>query len=234
VRLIFPNDLFSTVVKRISKNILAKIHGLSRLVLAAENRLKKNLAGINKAFIFATGNTTKLVVFFWSKIRPKESGFVLKFSKKTEYALIAVLEMTGRSPDNLLTTRDLSRSYKIPLEILGKVLQKLVKNHILISVQGVHGGYLLSRSAEKIKVKEIIEAVEGPIQLISCSSGRICDCEQIFHCNIRQPMGVIQYELAQFFDGITVMDLRERFRTLPVANTTSQPILINGGDANAV
>ncbi|MGD9488139.1 MAG: Rrf2 family transcriptional regulator [Calditrichaceae bacterium] len=139
---------------------------------------------------------------------------MLKLSKKIEYALIAMLDLANRNKYDLVTTKFLANNYHIPQEILGKVLQSLSKKGLLESVQGVKGGYLLSGSIDEINIRDVIEAVEGPISLISCSTGNICDCEQIARCNIKTPMEIIQYELAEFFGEISLRDVKDRYKNI--------------------
>jgi len=49
---------------------------------------------------------------------------MLRISKKTEYAIIALVDMAGNGHDSLVTAKDLSDRYNIPREIMGKVLEK--------------------------------------------------------------------------------------------------------------
>lgn len=134
---------------------------------------------------------------------------MLRLSKKTEYALIALTNMSEyTSPDKLVTAKTLADQHQIPHEILGKVLQTLVHEGLLLSVQGMYGGYALARSAEDIRIKNIIEAVDGPISLISCRDKNNVPCGQYDNCNIKTPMELIQNELANFFESISLADLK--------------------------
>ena len=62
---------------------------------------------------------------------------MLRISKKTEYAIIALVDMANTDNDDLITAKDISDRYNIPREILGKVLQGLAKNSLIDSHQGV-------------------------------------------------------------------------------------------------
>ena len=57
---------------------------------------------------------------------------MLKLSKKTEYAIIALMAMTNGKNDKLYTSKELSQRYNIPPEIMGKVMQSLAKNDLII------------------------------------------------------------------------------------------------------
>ncbi len=135
---------------------------------------------------------------------------MLRFSKKVEYALIAMVEMAEQEPSELVTAREISRRYNIPNEILGKILQKLTRQGLLKSVQGVRGGYTLERRPQTITIREVVEAVDGPMSLVACSTDANCECEQLVFCNIRYPMHIIESELVRFFNSITLRQLMGR------------------------
>jgi Rrf2 family protein len=135
---------------------------------------------------------------------------MLRISKKTEYAIIALVDMAGNGNESLVTAKDLSDRYNIPREILGKVLQGLAKNNLIDSHQGVKGGYQLVVPLKDINIKTIIQTVDGPIQLVDCAVENDCNCGQIDYCNIKSPMEFIQSELTKFFNNITLQDFKDR------------------------
>lgn len=148
-----------------------------------------------------------------NQIRTERVVFMLRFSKKVEYALIAMVEMARRNPDyELVTARSLAKEYRIPQEILSKVLQKLTKIGLLQSVQGVKGGYTLARCVDDINLLEVVECIDGPLRLVSCTTGRPCDCSQFLFCNIQTPMQYIQDEVVQLLRSIKLKDLLNQMK----------------------
>ena len=135
---------------------------------------------------------------------------MLKLSKKTEYAIIALMHMAEHSYDKLNTAKEIAEEYNIPRELMNKVLQKLAKADIIISHQGVKGGYQLQRPINDINFNIIISAVDGPISLMDCVHLDACGCDQMDYCNIKTPMEFIQSELLQFFNGITLQDFKKK------------------------
>jgi len=139
---------------------------------------------------------------------------MLRMSKKVEYALIAMVEMTDHKDPELITAREIAKQYHIPHEILGKVLQALSKNGLIESIQGVRGGYRANHTWNEITIASIIETIDGPIELMSCNSGNFCDCDQISVCNIKAPMEILQNELRAFFNNITLMDIKQSYNVI--------------------
>jgi Rrf2 family protein len=134
---------------------------------------------------------------------------MLRMSKKVEYALIAMVEMTDHKSTELITAKEIAKQYHIPQEVLGKVLQALSKKGLIESIQGVRGGYRANHLWNEITIASIIETIDGPIELMSCKNGEFSNCEQISVCNIKKPMEMLQNELRAFFNNITLKDLKQ-------------------------
>jgi len=136
---------------------------------------------------------------------------MLKLSKKTEYAIIALMAMTNGKDDRLYTSKELSQKHNIPPELMGKVMQSLAKNNLIISHQGVKGGYQLTENLSAINIISVITAIEGPLQVVDCVSMDDCDCNQLSACNIKGPMEMIQNELFSFLGNISLKDLKDKY-----------------------
>ena len=147
-------------------------------------------------------------------------GYMLRFSKKVEYALIALMDLSDIHED-LVTAKTVAQNYQMPYELLGKVMQTLTKKGLLTSVQGVKGGYVLRKSPDKISIKEVIEILEGSISITSCGvhSEDHPDCNLLSTCTIKSPMEIIQHELEKYFSSISLKDLRTSYY-----KTSSEPI----------
>ncbi len=139
---------------------------------------------------------------------------MMRFSKKVEYALIAMVNMDDRGADiELYTSKSLSEQFNIPPEVMGKVLQALVRGGLLLSVQGVKGGYTISRPLNKINVLELIEAVDGKMMLASCGTNPPESCAQYGYCGIQTPVEIIQEKLVEFFKEISLLDIKNKYNS---------------------
>ena len=73
---------------------------------------------------------------------------MLRLSKKADYALMAMQHLARRTSAAPSTSaREIAEQYDIPIELMAKVLQRLVRTGLLVSTQGTRGGYTLSRSS---------------------------------------------------------------------------------------
>ena len=112
---------------------------------------------------------------------------MLKLSKKVDYGLISLMHLARHTDKPHWSAREIGAEYEIPLELLAKVLQKLVQQGLLNSQHGANGGYSLRRSPDKINVAEVIQAIEGPFSLTDCMSDEGV-CSQFDKCNVKSPL----------------------------------------------
>ena len=91
---------------------------------------------------------------------------MFSFSRKSRYGLLATLTLAEHYGQGLLQIKDISRQQNIPLQYLGQIFNLLVKADIIKSVRGKNGGYQLSRTPLIITALEILEILEGGIELV--------------------------------------------------------------------
>ena len=90
----------------------------------------------------------------------------MKISKKAEYALRALVAMSRSSVGTVFSIQTLASEESIPLKFLEQILLVLRKGGILHSRRGAGGGYQLARAASRISVGEVLELIDGPLQLL--------------------------------------------------------------------
>jgi Rrf2 family protein len=131
---------------------------------------------------------------------------MLKLTKKADYGLISLKHMAVRGRNRAASAKEIAESYHIPLPILSKVLQLLVREGLLVSEQGVNGGYRLSRDPSTITTLEVIRAIDGPIILTACFA-QAGDCELTDQCSVREPLRRVHQAILKLLDGITISEL---------------------------
>ena len=104
------------------------------------------------------------------------------------------------------SAREIAEQYDIPIELMAKVLQRLVRARLLISTQGTRGGYTLSRPSDTISVADVIQAIDGPFTVTACSSEKN-DCEQYSKCSIRDPLWQIRERIASTLGTVTIAEM---------------------------
>jgi Rrf2 family protein len=134
---------------------------------------------------------------------------MLRLSKKADYALMAMKHLAvrgDRGSRGSSSAREIAEQYNIPIELMAKVLQRLVRRGLLVSHQGTRGGYQLARGPEKISVADVIQAIEGPVAVTACSADD-GQCEQFSKCNVRDPLFRVRDRILAALGDCTIAEL---------------------------
>ena len=131
---------------------------------------------------------------------------MLKLSKKTKYALMAMKYLALQNNGNFATAKQISDNYNIPYELVAKVLQKLKKLELIESFQGIKGGYKLNKIPSSISLLQIISAIEPNYQITECLSHEdsVNNCTHLNCCQIRNPLAKLQKEIDNLFNNTTL------------------------------
>jgi Rrf2 family protein len=140
---------------------------------------------------------------------------MLRLSKKADYALMAMKHLAQNSTATSTSAREIAEQYDIPIELMAKVLQRLVRIGLLASTQGTRGGYTLGRPPSTISVADVIEAIDGPFTVTACSTENN-DCEQYSKCSIRDPLWQIRERIAAALGTVTIAEIAAENVSSPV------------------
>jgi len=91
----------------------------------------------------------------------------MQITRQADYAVRAVLHL-ARSGDVRTATSVIAEEQKIPPSFLAKIISQLSIAGLLHTSRGARGGVTLARQAGEITLLEVIEAIDGPIQLNEC------------------------------------------------------------------
>ncbi len=136
---------------------------------------------------------------------------MLKLTKKIDYGLMAIAYIAWNHGERVVNTKEIAEAYSIPVELLAKILQRMVKGGLITSLSGPKGGYSLSTSPSDISVARIIEAVEGNINILNCSEEESSKCYQFDRCSIRTPMQRLEHRILDMLKKTTLEELIEKF-----------------------
>lgn len=135
------------------------------------------------------------------------SSRVLKISDAALLALHAMVILAG-SEGELVTTQYLAARIGASKNHLSKVLQVLSHAGFVEAVRGPHGGFVLARPADNVKLIDIYEAIEGPIRHSNCLLDRPhCDRER---CILGNLMRGVNDAFTQHFSNTTLASVVER------------------------
>jgi len=153
-----------------------------------------------------------IVDHLWYKSR-------MKLSSQADYAVRAVYELARHDPGSMLHTDEIAAAQHVPKARLIKVVQELARAGLVRTVRGRQGGVALAKPAGGISVRDVYEAVEGPILLCRCRQrAEPCDVPS---CDTHAFWQGIETLLNEELGTVTFADLTDKRRSTPAADTRS-------------
>lgn len=134
---------------------------------------------------------------------------MIKISTKFQYGLRAMVYL-AHFQDKICPLRVISKKEGISFDYLEKIILKLEKTGLIKAKKGSQGGYFLGREPSKIKIGEIIRALEGNTGLVKCiatGKERKYHCPRERKCLTKNFWKKIQDSLNSALDSITLADL---------------------------
>jgi Rrf2 family protein len=130
---------------------------------------------------------------------------MLRFTKRADYGLMAIHYIAVNDGFGAVSAKRIAEEFTIPPELMAKILQRLAKQGLIVSSNGPKGGYVLARRPTEITVGQVVRALEGPINIVSCLED--ADCPQMEKCNLRRPVQKIQAAITQVLDTMSLAEL---------------------------
>jgi Rrf2 family protein len=132
---------------------------------------------------------------------------MIRLSKRTDYGLMAIRRLALMPGGAFLSARELAAEHRIPPALMAKLLQRLAHSGLVASHHGTKGGYQIARPPASITLREIVEAIEGPLCLTECLDGGRDDCPQINRCTVKAPLQLVQDRVVEVLSRTTLRDL---------------------------
>jgi Rrf2 family protein len=107
----------------------------------------------------------------------------MQITRQADYAVRAVLHL-ARNVDLRVATNIIAEEERIPPSFLAKIVSQLSIAGLLHTSRGARGGVMLARDPKEISLLEVVEAIDGPIQLNECVSEN-STCSFYDHCPLR-------------------------------------------------
>lgn len=135
-------------------------------------------------------------------------------SKRSKYAIKALLALADHQRDEPVRIVDLAREEQIPPKFLELILLGLKNQGILQSRKGKGGGYLLARDPADIYLGQIVRMFDGPLAPVPCASQTAyvpcADCPDEAVCGVHLAMKAVRDATAKVLDGTSIASLRRQ------------------------
>lgn len=130
----------------------------------------------------------------------------MQLTKGVEYGIEGILYLARRDRGEPALIREISRATAIPETFLSKIFQRLVTRGLILSRRGFRGGFRLARPAGRITLREIVEALQGPIEFHRCLDHLRARGRQ-HRCHVNQVFRKVQRKVAIILEDTTLEDI---------------------------
>ena len=137
----------------------------------------------------------------------------MRLSTKSRYGLRALFDIAYNSGALPAQIQDISRRQNISPRYLEQIFQNLKKAGILRSKRGPQGGYCLARKPEEISVQDVLQATEGDMFLVECTSPKKrkkAECDFDGACVTQTVWSESARILNEYLSTVTIKTLCER------------------------
>ena len=135
----------------------------------------------------------------------------MRLSTRSRYGLRLMLALGLNDKREPVFLKDIARAEDISEKYLSQIIMPLKAKGLVSTFRGAHGGYLLSRPASEIKLRDIIEPLEGDLNLVDCV-GMSDTCGKSTECVTHELWSEMSLLLLEFLDSHTLEDLLIRYR----------------------
>ena len=133
------------------------------------------------------------------------------FNKETEYALrglvyIQIQNFKGNRPG----TNEISREIEAPRFFTAKILQRLVRMGLIMSLKGKGGGFFFDKDKPELTIKELINATGGNKIFLGCGFG-LKNCSADYPCPLHEQYAPIREAIDKLVSTETIQSLAKKY-----------------------
>lgn len=135
----------------------------------------------------------------------------MRLSTRSRYGVRLMLALGTSEKKSPIFLKDIAHSEEISEKYLSQIVIPLKAQGLVIPFRGAHGGYVLGRPASEIKLREIVEPLEGDLCLVDCVTNAEA-CNRSTECITRDVWKQMSSLLLEFLDTFTLDDLIRKYR----------------------
>jgi Rrf2 family protein len=131
---------------------------------------------------------------------------MMELTRKGEYAIRGIIYLAQQPQGKVSLLSEIAVAAEVPQTFLAKIFQSFAKLGLVNSSRGTGGGFTLGRPATAITLREVVEAVEGPIIPNRCLMGSGV-CDRGGYCNVHPVWRNVQTQVVSILDAVTIEEL---------------------------
>lgn len=136
----------------------------------------------------------------------------MKLSTKGRYGVKAMVDLAINFGEEPVSIKSISERQSISEYYLEQLFSTLRRAELIKSIRGAQGGYILNRAPEEISIHEVIEVLEGPIEVSNCLEDEACN--NIDCCATRLLWKKIKDSIDSVTSSITLKDIVDDYNRM--------------------
>jgi len=133
----------------------------------------------------------------------------MKISTKIRYGARAMLELACHYGEGPVELKEIAKKENISLKYLEQVINPLRASGLVKSIRGSKGGYALAKPPSEICLYDVVETLEGPLNLLECLRDAKT-CQKIPTCVTRDIWKEVSEAISKIFYSVTLEDMVNR------------------------
>jgi Rrf2 family transcriptional regulator, iron-sulfur cluster assembly transcription factor len=146
----------------------------------------------------------------------------LELTRRGDYAVRAMIALAATDGSPVQSVPRIAERMGIPLRFLPQVMRDLVVAGLVGSETGRNGGYRLTRPADSITLLDVVEAIEGDTQRLTCVL-RGGPCGRDGHCAVHTTFAGVQDAVRDQLRNVTLGSVAQVFASFPAGDPRSSP-----------
>jgi Rrf2 family protein len=135
----------------------------------------------------------------------------MKISTKIRYGARAMLELAYHYGEGPIELKEIAKRENISLKYLEQVINPLRAAGLVKSIRGAKGGYSLAKPPSEICLYDVVETLEGPLNLLEClRDSKVC--QKVPSCVTRDIWQEVSEAISKIFYSVTLEDMVNRKR----------------------
>ena len=135
----------------------------------------------------------------------------MRISTRARYGTRLMLELALHYDDGPVFLKDIAKAEEISEKYLSQIIIPLKAAGLVNSIRGARGGYILAKLPMEINLKDVVETLEGRLDLLDCVRNP-SNCNRVSGCTTRDVWNLLGKTIAQKLQAITLGDLARRHK----------------------
>lgn len=136
----------------------------------------------------------------------------MKLSTKGRYGIKAIVDLAIHGKESPVCIKSISERQSISEYYLEQLFAPLRKAELIKSIRGAQGGYILNKDPKEITVADVLDVLEGPIEISECLEEGICSNSSC--CSTRLLWAKLKESIDNVTESITLQDMIDDYENM--------------------